>query len=486
MSRLNYAGGISRRGFLKAGAAVPALAAAPSIFLGATERDQLHRNGHSVARNVIFLVSDGMSAGTLSMADHIRRRHHGHASHWMSLYENDLGHLVRRGVMDMASRDAIVTDSAAAASSWGCGHRVNNNSVNMGPTGEVYPTVLELFRDGGKATGLVTTTTITHATPAGFGANVPSRAMENDIAVQYLERGYDVLLGGGSVFFDPGTRPDGRDLFADFTRAGYQVLRTRDQLTSVSPNGRLLGTFYDRHLPYTLDHLAMPELRRDVPTLAEMSAAALGRLDRSPNGFILQIEGGRVDHGAHSNDAAGMLFDQIAFDDAIGTVLDFVENRDDTLVILTTDHGNANPALNGFGRGYQESDAMFDRLMTFPHTNNRALSQLNRESTAGQIREVIEANLGLEITPEEAQDIHDAFRGQSRATFRLMRSPSAVLGKVVGNYTAVNFTSGNHTSDLVELAAFGPGSEQLTGFTRNTDLFDLMLTATGVAEAVTR
>jgi alkaline phosphatase len=482
----NSAIGVSRRSFLKKGIALPALAVAPTIWAGSGRNGSVAVPTSGNARNVIFMVSDGMSAGTLAMADHLRRRRDGHASHWISLYEKDTAHRVRRGMMDMASLDAVVTDSAAAASSWGCGHRVNNNSVNMAPDGREHRTILEIFRDAGKKTGLVTTTTITHATPAGFSANVPSRAMQDRIAEQYLERQYDVLLGGGNEFFDAGRRRDGRDLYAAYRAAGYGVVRDRAGLSAAPSQGRLLGIFHDGHLPYTLDHVNDTQLAQAVPTLAEMTRAALQRLDADPNGFILQVEGGRVDHGAHGNDASAMLFDQVAFDDAIEAVLQFTDNRDDTLVIITSDHGNGNPALNGMGSGYLQSDPSFDRLLTFRHTNNWILSGLNAESSISAIKERVEAATGLEFTDRQAWDLLDAYRGQFRPTFSLMSSASAVMGQIMANYTAVSFTSGNHTSDFVELAAFGPGSEVITGFTRNTDMFNIMLAAVGIAETASR
>ncbi len=152
----------SRREFLKAGAL-------SALGLGAGGLAST-ANGHSrtnpaaveapgQAKNIIFLVSDGMSAGTLTMADLHLRRHHDRRSHWIRLYE-DGG--VRRGLMDMAAANSIVTGSAAGSSAWGSGYRVNNESVNIGPEGDEHPPILAIFRDAGKSTGLVTSTRITH------------------------------------------------------------------------------------------------------------------------------------------------------------------------------------------------------------------------------------------------------------------------------------------------------------------------------------
>src|SRR5690606_13249345 len=144
----------------------------------------------------------------------------------------------------------------------------------------------------------VTTTRITHATPAAFIANVPDRGREDDVARQMLERGVDVALGGGARHFAPERLAAQR---------GLRVVRTRDELLGLdAAPGPVLGLFARSHMPYTLDR------SESEPTLAEMARAALERLERHGGGFIVQIEGGRVDQAAHNNDAGAMVADQLA------------------------------------------------------------------------------------------------------------------------------------------------------------------------------
>ena len=470
----------SRRDFLKTGA-LGALAlgtgGVTSTANGQARTDPGNVDAPGDAKNIIFLVSDGMSAGTLTMADLARRRWEGRPSNWIRLYEEGRA---QRGVMDMAAANSIVTGSAAGSSSWGSGHRVNNEAVNIGPNGEEYQTILEIFRDAGKGTGLVTTTRITHATPAGFGINMPERWSEDKIAAQYLERTYDVLLGGGRRHFVPDHRKDGKNLLNGFRDSGYTVAQSKGDLHQWKQKGRILGTFYDTHLPYVLDHKNISKHQKQVPRLPEMTDAALTRLDRNEDGFLLQIEGGRVDHGAHENDTAGLLYDQIEFDETIGRVLDFAEGRDDTLVIITTDHGNANPAVNAAGDKYSKSTPMFDKIADMQYTNAWILSELDEQSTYQQIQDRVETAWQFPITRDEAELIQDALRGQYEAAYRKKSEPDLLLGAIQANYTSVNWLSGDHTSDYVELAALGPGSEAIEQFTRNTDLFDLMVTAAGV------
>lgn len=464
----------NRRDFLKTGA-LTALFMGTGLPLAHGRSngwgERLQRVEPGSAKNVIVLVSDGMSSGTLSMADIALKRFYGRSSHWMDLYRNNK---VRRSLMDMASADNIVTDSSAASSSWGCGRRINNGGVNWGPSGEQYKPIVPIFRDAGKATGLVTTTEITHATPAGFAANVEGRWAGELIAEQYLEREVDLLLGGGNGHYDPERRSDGRDLYADYRRAGYYVARTKEELNEGrNGDGRLLGVFANGHLPYTLDQNASMELRAQVPTLAEMTQVALERLARNEQGFLLQIEGGRVDHAAHGNDIGGLIHDQIAFDNAVGAVLAFTENRDDTLVIITTDHGNANPGFNG-------GDSMFDRIQRFTQTGDWIGRQLENQSSISTIKDAFHVATRLEITDAQARFYQQARQGSHEAPYSHLAHSTSVLGHIIADHTNVNWVGRSHTGDYVELAAYGPGSEALDGFVVNTELFDLMVSAAGV------
>ena len=179
------------------------------------------------AKNIIMLVSDGMSTGTLNMADLHLRRHTGNSSNWMQLYSDNK---VTRALMDTASASSIVTDSAAAASSWGGGVRVPNGSLNVSQNGEQHLPLWQKFKKAGKKAGTVTTVPATHATPAGFCVNSKSRNAMEDIAEMYLEHQFDVVMGGAQKYFSAEARKDKKDVFAAFENAGYQVFKNRKEM----------------------------------------------------------------------------------------------------------------------------------------------------------------------------------------------------------------------------------------------------------------
>lgn len=423
------------------------------------------------AKNVIFLVSDGMSSGTLTMADLLMQQQFGKNSTWIQLYKDNR---VKRALMDTASANSLVTDSAAASSSWGGGKRVNNGSLNIGPNGEMYKPILQKFKSAGKSVGCVTTVQITHATPAGFCVNSQSRGSMDEIAEQYKKLRFDVMMGGGTEVFSATKRKDKKDLFAECVTEGFQVIKTKAEMNQLNAGVPVLGVFGEGGLPFTLDHQQDKALLEKVPTLAEMTLAAINQMKSNPKGFALQVEGGKVDWAAHSNDTGGLLYDQIAFDEAIKVAIDFAEADKETLVIMTTDHGNANPGLFG-GKN-------FDKIQKFRHTNDWILNGININTSVSQVIERIEYAQGIVIKPQNAWSLLESYAGvEEDGIYNPKKLPFEKLAKLQAPHTSISWASMDHSGDFVELAAFGPGSELLNSFVKNTDMHKLMLTATEVS-----
>jgi alkaline phosphatase len=207
----------------------------------------------------------------------------------------------------------------------------------------------------------VTTTRVTHATPAATFSHICHRDGENDIAAQVvpgsgkfnasLGSGLDVLLGGGSRFFVPttagGKRTDGQDLTALLKAAGYTYVNTGTAFKAVDPaaTSKLVGLFNKDHLNYELDR-AKAANNIDEPSLADMTEKAIKLLQKNSKGYFLMVEGGRIDHALHGTNAKRALVDTIAFDDAIARALSMVDLKN-TLIVVTADHDHT-MTFNGY------------------------------------------------------------------------------------------------------------------------------------------
>ncbi len=466
---------MERRNFLKSsslalvGAGLFKSASAEAIIA-----NQPSANGS--AKNIIFLVSDGMSVGTLTMANLFLQRKEGRNSHWMQLYSDNL---VRRALMDTASASSFVTDSAAASSSWGGGVRVKNGSLNVNADGSFNKPVLQKFKAAGKSVGCVTSVPVAHATPAGFCVNNNKRGDMQQIAADYLKLRFDVMMGGGTELFSANKRADKRDLFKEFADAGFAVVKNRNQMLNIkSVNTKpVLGIFNTTSIPYALDRENDAELKERTPTLAEMSKAAISHLSKNKKGFVLQIEGGKVDWAAHANDAGALIYDQVAFDDAIKVAMDFAKTNKDTLVVITTDHGNANPGLF-YGAN---ADKNFERLQNFKHTNDWVLMGINRNFSVAQVIERLEAAQGYAINNEEAKEILSHYNKLDESgVYNSYKLPFNALANIQQKYISVGWGSMDHSGDHVELAMYGPGSTMLKPFVKNYELHNFMLNAAGV------
>jgi alkaline phosphatase len=454
----------SRREFLRfAGLGSVALGSAAVPALAATHREAGMNAAGAQAKNVIFMVADGMNIAALSLADAWSRRVRSVSSRWIRLYRE---RPVVRALCETHSATGLVTDSAAAASAWGIGERVANGSLNVTPDGRKPVTLAQKMKAARKRVGLVTTATATHATPAGFAVTVASRRNQAEVAAQYLERGVDVILGGGADYFSP-------SLLETYRKMGYAVTTDAAQLIAYTqrPTTPLLGLFSPKYIPYEFDRLRDPVLKSKVPSLANMTQAALNSLQGAPEGFFLMVEGGRVDHAAHANDALALIHDQLAFDEAIETVLAFADRSPDTLVVITTDHGTGGIQLNGVGDedfegapAYAGTNEAFRRLDKFTATQEATLARVKGQPKQVQLDALL-ASTGLEFKPADLAKVTD------------LKTFQALLPKQTG----INWTSNNHTADLVEFCAFGPGAGLFGPFLRNDEVHAKVLRAVGVS-----
>lgn len=190
---------------------------------------------------------------------------------------------------------------------------------------------------------------------------------------------------------------------------------------------------------------------------------------------MLQVEGGKVDWAAHANDIAGLLYDQVAFDKAVKVAMDFAEKDGETLVIITTDHGNANPGVI-YGK---YANNQFDSIQNYKHTNEWILNGIGKESSLNTVKERVEYANGFALTDEEATTLLSYYGSldAEEGLYNPKQLPFSALAEIQKKHNSVGWISMQHSADYVELAMYGPGSELLNPFIKNTDLHYLMLEA---------
>ncbi|MFP4356156.1 MAG: alkaline phosphatase [Phycisphaerae bacterium] len=285
------------------------------------------------ARNVVLLIGDGMGV------DHVRAASlyaHGRDDA-LVMQQMPHGGLVRT---HSANGHDTPTDSAAAGTAMATGRKVFNNTVSMDNPGTKEPleTVLERAKAGGMRTGLVTTSVITHATPAAFAAHVHHRNDYSAISNRMLNEVQPDLLFGATLKTDSilGVTPE------KARKAGYRVVTDRKQMQQLSSlsESKVSGQFHSgSHMPYMHDYQTKQTTVYDeAPTLSEMTVKALELLSKSDKGFFLMVEGARIDHAGHQNDLQRGIGETLEFDRAVETVLTWAAGRTDTLVIVVSDH----------------------------------------------------------------------------------------------------------------------------------------------------
>lgn len=404
-------------------------------LLGATgAQSNAGRRGGDV-ENVIFLIGDGMGFDPIEVT---------------SVVHDDLSLQSMTGVgyTRTNSRSGEVTDSAAAGTALATGHKAYNGQLSVrGDADDDDPlpllTQLELAQARGKATGLVSTTRITHATPAAFASHVPDRGMEGAIAEQYAESDVDVLMGGGRREFDD-------DLLDRMRDAGYEMLFDASGLESASGD-RLLGLFADGHVPYTLDR------DESIPSLPEMTAAAVDRLEANDDGFFLMVEGGRIDHAEHGNDVQTTVAETEEFDEVVSWALDYVEDRDDTLVVVASDH-----ETGGLATGSDYGSPIDVEAIRTARASNAAIAETIEDGVP--VRDAVEERVDVDLTDEDVARIEDVVGADDPYAL------SNELGAVLSEHLGVAWASDVHTGPAQTVMAAGPDVEPFDGWVHHTDL----------------
>lgn len=462
------------------------------------------------AKNVILFVGDGMSLPTVAAARILDGQRKGGAGE-----ENRLSweRFPATALSRTYNTDMQTPDSAGTMSAMATGVKTRAGVISIGQSADFGDckgaldapmiTLWQLAAGSGMATGVVTTTRVTHATPAATFSHSANRGWESDsampaealaagcvdIARQLIESPYgngpDVLMGGGRTNFMPSTqsdpeypqesgrRDDGRDLIASWKqrRPDGSYVWNAEQFAAAPTDKPLLGLFEPSHMQYEHDR---PGDAAGEPSLSEMTAAAITRLSRNPNGFVLLVEGGRIDHAHHDGNAYRALTDTIAMAEAV-EVANRLTSADDTLILVTADHAHTlsfvgypargNPILDKVREDKDGERVLARDARNMPYTT---LSYSNGPGYTG----------ASDTQPAGPKRFPHKTRGYQPAAGRPDLSSVDTTAPDYMQEALVPTTSESHGGDDVGIWARGPGSAAVRGSVEQNAIFHFMLQST--------
>ena len=427
-------------------------------------------------KNVIFLMTDGTSASNIALA----RWYKGSP---LALDE------ILTGAVRTYSAESVITDSAPGATAFATGHKSNSNFIGVLPGEVAVPgvsavpaelrykpvaTVLEGARLKGKATGLVATSNIQHASPAAFTAHTPFRDQFNQIAKHQVYGNVNVVFGGGKQYLLPreqgGARSDGDNLIEVLTSRGYAFVETKEAMRQIG-SGNVWGLFAGEALAYDMDRIA---LAPHEPSLAEMTGKAIELLSQNKKGFFLFVEASKVDWANHANEPIGVISDLLAYDDAVKVALDFAKGDGQTLVIACADHSTGGMTIGAkeISKSYDKTTfaALINPLKKAALTGEGVARLLGDDRSAPGITQVMADYYGItDLTADEIIKI--------QKTDKAARLPG-VIGHMLSSRSAIGWVYTGHTGEDVFLYSYGPGKP--TGLIENRAIAAVAAKALGL------
>ncbi|WP_076931967.1 alkaline phosphatase [Proteiniphilum saccharofermentans] len=431
-------------------------------------------------KNVIMMIPDGTSVGVYS------------AARWFKYYNGMEDKLnidpYFTGTVTTFSSNAPIGDSAPTGSCYATGVLQQTGNVAIHPEvsdNDLFPvdasrtyqpaaTILEASKiEKKKAVGLVVTCEFPHATPADFSAHHYNRGNYKALAPQMAYQNIDVVFAGGnSILTD--------DIKKHFVNNGTTLIQNdKEALLNYNGNGKVWALFGERGLPYNIDR--NPD---KVPSLAEMTEKALEILSKNENGFFMMVEGSQVDWAAHANDAATMIDEYLAFDEAVGKAMAFAEKDGNTVVVVAADHGNSGISIGSRDcPGYDKLsiEQLFGTVSKYQLSANGLESILVNTKPEG-IKAVFKQYTDIDITDEELETLL-ASKNYKEVDYMKVASSNNLAHNIVNilnSRTCFGFTTGGHTGEEVLLASYHPQGDVLKGHVKNTGLNQYLQKVTGL------
>lgn len=426
------------------------------------------------AKNVIVLMADGTGSA------------HTTITRWYKGAPLALDEMYISGVRTWGA-ETLITDSAPAATAFATGHKTSDKFIGVLPGNVTMPgvakpaadlyakpvaTVLEGAKLMGKATGLVVTSNIQHASPAGYSAHWPDRNNYHEIGEQQVYLNIDVVFGGGEKYLVPkeqgGVRTDGENLLDVLKQRNYQLVKTRGEMMKIT-SGKAWGLFAPDDMAYEFDRKI---LHPEQPSLAEMTKKAIELLSQNKKGFFLFVEGSKIDWASHANDPIGVISDMLAFDEAVKVALDFAKKDGNTIVLAFADHGNGGMSLGNKSTDKTYStlpvSALIGPLKGAKLTGEGIEKMLGASPTEEKIRAIVADYYGVtDLTAEEVTAVQKAKKGQL----------NYVLGPIISKRSVIGWTTNGHTGE--DLFFYYYGLNKPMPIIDNTDIANICANAMG-------
>jgi alkaline phosphatase len=368
-----------------------------------------------------------------------------------------------------ASVSGLVTDSAAGATALATGYKTYNGAIALDVNKNSVETVLEFAKKQGKKTGVVVTSQINHATPAGYLTHNESRNNYNAIADSYIDKGIkaDVYFGGGWKYF---IRED-RNLIEEFKASGFQYIDNYNALNTLKPEMPVIGLFDDTGLPSAQDD-------SDPYRLSAMTKVAIKQLENS-KGYFMLVEASQIDWAGHSNDIATAMAEMSDLAKTMEYLEEYVKQNPDTLVILTADHSTGGLTVGARGkyewhpevlRTMKSSPSVIAKQLANNLVTQQGLSQLlNFDVTNNEVEQIEAAKIFAveEIATYKSLDEQEKLKTKEPTMNNIIAS---AIKNIIDIRTNTGWTSGGHTAIDVPLHTLGKSSEVLKGKVDNTDI----------------
>ncbi len=489
-----------------------------------------HNSGKE-AKYIFYFIGDGMAAPQVQLAEAaltspLFQQNYLAQTNNQTKSSLNIKSLTTTGLATSNAKNRYITDSAAAGTALATGSKTDVGMISQTPEGEELKTIAEMAKERGMKVGIVSSVSIDHATPACFYSHNASRNNYADISDQLLTSGFD-YFAGGSVKWDKRAQQDSTDKAAAYAayrakgeELGFTFVTTKAELDTIGECGRITpviatldmlaneqNTSDGSAMPYTIDLAKQSSVDNQI-SLAQFTQRGIDLL-KGDDGFFMMVEGGKIDWACHANDAAAMVYEVVAFDEAIGVAMAFAaQHPDETLIVVTGDHdcgglaigfagtgyGSAFDMLGGSKSSYFEFTKVFKEMIAKGYGFDKVFAYACDQF--GFTDDVKDGSEGVitttsELSNHEVATLRNAYNKSAKkmalddsdkyhSSFGGYDPFTTTCTQIRNNKSGVDFTSYTHTAVPVMVFAQGANEEIFSGYYDNTDIAKRIMLAAGL------